>query len=77
MTTYNGHKNWNHWNVSLWITNDEGLYRLAKQSLGMFTSRRISAQWVLDQLHASGIRTTPDGARYNKTNILAVLRDLE
>ncbi len=37
----------------------------------------IEQQWVLDQLHAMGMRTTPDGARYNKTNILAVLRDLE
>jgi hypothetical protein len=25
---YNGHKNWNHWNVSLWLFNDEPLYRL-------------------------------------------------
>jgi hypothetical protein len=31
MTTYNGHKNWNHWNVSLWINNDEGLYNMARQ----------------------------------------------
>ena len=28
--TYNGHKNWNHWNVSLWINNDEGLYNFAR-----------------------------------------------
>ena len=27
---YNGHKNWNHWNVSLWINNDEGLYLCAR-----------------------------------------------
>ena len=26
---YLGHKNKNHWNVSLWINNDEGLYRTA------------------------------------------------
>ncbi len=24
---YNGHKNWNHWNVSLWLSNDEDNYR--------------------------------------------------
>ena len=29
---YNGHKNWNYWNVSLWINNDEGLYNLAIQA---------------------------------------------
>ena len=33
MTRYNGHKNWNHWNVSLWINNDEGLYRMAKDAI--------------------------------------------
>lgn len=26
---YNGCKNWNQWNVSLWINNDEGLYCMA------------------------------------------------
>jgi hypothetical protein len=24
--SYNGHKNWNHWNVALWLFNDENLY---------------------------------------------------
>jgi hypothetical protein len=29
--TYNGFKNYNTWNVVLWINNDEGLYNLARQ----------------------------------------------
>jgi hypothetical protein len=29
--TYNGHKNYQTWNVLLWINNDEGLYNLARQ----------------------------------------------
>lgn len=29
--TYNGWSNYETWNVALWIGNDEGLYRLAKQ----------------------------------------------
>ena len=33
MATYNGHKNWNHWKVSLWINNDECLYELAQLCL--------------------------------------------
>src|ERR1700690_2594170 len=29
MAKYQGHKNWNHWNVALWIASDEPMYRLA------------------------------------------------
>ena len=28
--SYNGHKNYQTWNVLLWINNDEGLYNIAK-----------------------------------------------
>lgn len=74
--TYQGHKNYAYWNVSLWIGNDERLYQLAKQSLGMFMSKNTSARWVLEQLHSNGIWATPDGVRYNKANILAALHNL-
>lgn len=30
--TYNGWKNYETWNVALWIQNDEGLYNMAKHS---------------------------------------------
>ena len=26
---YNGYKDWDHWNVSLWINNDETIYNAA------------------------------------------------
>lgn len=35
MATYNGHKNWTHWNVALWLGGDEGLYRFARDAEGL------------------------------------------
>lgn len=66
---YNGHKNWNHWNVSLWINNDEGLYNLARMCIRRSVNRDEAAEMMLNQLDES----TPDGAPYNKTNIRAAM----
>jgi hypothetical protein len=72
--TYNGHKNWNHWNVSLWIANDEGLYRLAKRCIRMGRNRTDAAKRFLECM--DGIKATPDGAPYTVTSVMAALRDL-
>lgn len=64
--TYNGHKNWNHWNVSLWINNDEGLYRLARDHVRNCSGTRDkAAQNMMDELSDLGITKTPDGAPYS------------
>lgn len=73
MTKYNGHKNWNHWNVSLWINNDEGLYRLAKSSIRNMGRKDWAADAMLKELHLCGIHETPDGAPYTKTTIRAAM----
>ena len=64
MPTYNGHKNYNYWNVSLWINNDEGLYNLAREMIRTYTSKARAAQYFCDALQAQGIAKTPDGAKY-------------
>lgn len=74
MSKYNGHKNWNHWNVSLWINNDEGLYRLAqswvqRKRLG----RERAAYEMLQELASMGITHTPDGAPYSVSSIRAAM----
>lgn len=75
MATYQGHKNWNHWNVSLWINNDEGLYDLARQAIRdaqtrTTSSRAKAVQYFLD---AVGATHTPDGAPYSASSVRAAM----
>lgn len=74
MPKYNGHKNWNHWNVSLWINNDEELYRLAQNCIRRAQSRVHSsrAQAVALFLDAVGEKT-PDGAPYTASSVRAAM----
>ena len=43
-TEYNGHKNWHYWNVSLWLFNDEGLYRLMLNVCKWHKNKREAAR---------------------------------
>jgi hypothetical protein len=72
MTKYNGYKNWNHWNVSLWINNDEGLYRVAR-NLARRGNRDFAAKAMLIWLHGTGNYKTPDGAPYSVSSIRAAM----
>ncbi len=58
---YNGWKNYQTWNVSLWICNDEGLYSIAKTVKGY-------SEFILE-LEGRGagpiIEQTPDGVLWN------------
>ncbi len=62
---YQGHHCWNCWNVSLWIGNDEGLYRFALECKRRTANR---AEAVSMFLEAVGEKT-PDGGRYTKTAV--------
>jgi hypothetical protein len=89
MSKFNGHRNWNHWNVSLWINNDEGLYRLALDcikamryrtsfSRNGFSPRDLAAQMMLDRLEiqSDSEPKTLDGAPYSVTTIRAAMRGM-
>ncbi|MDE2000040.1 MAG: hypothetical protein KGI52_14070 [Burkholderiales bacterium] len=66
MKKYNGHRSWNAWNVALWLFNDEGLYGIVQRNQAERPhDPRAAAQGVLRELHADGIRRTPDGAVFN------------
>ena len=73
MKTFNGHKNWNHWNVFLWINNDEKLYRLARECVNRADNRAQAAQSMLDYMDELNITQTPDGAPYSITSIRAAM----
>lgn len=70
---YNGHKNKTHWNVSLWINNDEGLYRLALDFINDNTNRNDAARHMMLFLDQTGQNKTPDGFKYSKTAIRAAM----
>jgi len=76
MPAYNGHKNYNQWNVSLWLTNDEGLYRWLMEVMRRAKNKDDAARSMMDNLAAADITHTPDGVKYTITAIRAALTGL-
>ena len=59
--SYNGWKNYQTWNVSLWIGNDEGLYQLARGC-----EDYTDFQMLMREL---GSTETPDGVAWNDSGL--------
>lgn len=70
MKPYNGHRSYNAWQVSLWLSNDESLYRRAMELVKRYGRSRAASK-LLEELPAK----TPDGAPYCLTNLRLALRD--
>jgi hypothetical protein len=70
LAQYNGHRNWNHWNVALWLFNDEALYSLVTDTLRKVKGKKAQAETLLAALPAM----TPDGAPYSVASIMAALK---
>ena len=70
---YNGFPSYNAWNVSLWIANDEGLYRLALACLHGEGTLHRAALLFLDLVAAT---QTPDGVRYTMSTVKRALSNL-
>lgn len=66
---YNGHKNWNHWNVSLWINSNDAIYDRAVSLCKRSKGRDNAARTLLSELPAE----TPDGAPYTFSSVRAAL----
>lgn len=74
---FNGHPSWNAWNVSLWINNDEGLYREALHCIDRTPGgRKAAALAMLMRLHNVGSYNTPDGAPWTVTNIMRAMKEM-
>ena len=62
-SSYLGWKNYETWNVALWLSNDAGLYDLARQY----------RHWGYDRLAVAlaglGVTETPDGVAYDDSDI--------
>ena len=73
MTEYNGHRSWNAWNVSLWISNDEPLYRFAMSCIDAARKnprcRNILTGATRRFMHVHGGSKTPDGARFTALSV--------
>jgi hypothetical protein len=69
---YQGHRSWNAWNVSLWINNDEGLYREAHWLAKRYGIGQGAA------MMAAGLKgeCTPDGAPYTFTSVREAMRGI-
>jgi hypothetical protein len=72
---YNGHKNWNHWNVSLWLYNDETLYRLVQRNIRRSSTLELAVQNIIAELREWDIIQTLDGAKFTKSAVRAAIRE--
>lgn len=71
--TYNGYANYQTWNVCLWISNDEGLYNIAKSTESykdfVDTIRRMGEVVGNDTKYGSIGYETPDGVAWNDSGV--------
>lgn len=61
MSDYNGWKNYETWNVALWLGNDEGLNCLASECRDY--------KELVEQLRECGVTETPDHVAYSDSKL--------
>lgn len=77
MSSYNGYRSYNAWNVSLWLNNDEGLYSLMIEHVRNIKPRQAAAHALHHYLtEECGLSQTPDGVPFTVTNIREAMTGL-
>lgn len=70
---YNGWKNYETWNVALWIGNDEGLYHMAKACKRALHPYQCFRSDLKEMAYESGPESiyfqTPDGVAWNDSSL--------
>ena len=82
MKTYQGHRSWNAWNVSLWISNTEAIYNYALMCLrdtarkGKQSAGRAATLFMRGYVGMRGYagERTPDGGFYNHLSVKLCLQ---
>ncbi len=68
-TKYNGWTNRQTWNVALWMGNDEGLYRTAREIARRTPEDQSPYEAFRDDMREMGISETPDRVAYNDSGL--------
>ena len=66
---YQGHRSWNAWNVSMWLTNDYETYLLVCETVDSCKTKDAASRVLYEMLP----KTTPDGAKYTLSSIREAL----
>jgi hypothetical protein len=74
MTEYNGHKDRGHWNVALWLGNDEALYLACMAVIRDKPTLRAATQHLLKHVLPE---KTGDNFKYTHARVLAALEGLQ
>lgn len=71
---YNGYKNYETWNVALWITNDYNLYQTILEVKPKFYKRFIEYMGLKNEKTPDGVKYLSNKLSYNELN--EVIREI-
>lgn len=74
--SYNGHRDYAHWNVYCWLNDVEGLRYMAEGLIQAYGKQQGAIE-LLYNLRLLGIPKTPDGIEFTYHNVYAAIQEYE